>query len=44
MSTTTLIVLLLLALAGLLVLTLPAYALWRHPRLGIPLTVAAAGN
>ncbi|MCX5395383.1 hypothetical protein [Streptomyces sp. NBC_00094] len=42
MSTTTLLVLLLLPTVGLLVLAVPGYLVWRHPRLGIPLTVACA--
>ncbi|MFJ6355037.1 hypothetical protein ACIQKB_36970 [Streptomyces sp. NPDC092046] len=42
MSTTTLFVLLLLAVAGLAVVAAPAYLVWRHPRLAVPLTVAAA--
>ncbi|MEU1867844.1 hypothetical protein [Streptomyces gardneri] len=41
MSTTTLLVLL-LVVAGLFVVAVPGYLAWRHPRLGIPLTVAAA--
>ncbi|MGW7310752.1 hypothetical protein ACWGI1_34995 [Streptomyces sp. NPDC054835] len=41
MSTTTLLVLLLLAVVGLLVVTVPAYLAWRHPGLRAPLTVAA---
>ena len=42
MSTTTLLVLLLLVVSGLLVVALPGCLVWRHPRLGVPLTVAAA--
>lgn len=42
MSTTTLLVLLLLPAVGLLGLAVPGYLVWRHPRLGIPLTVACA--
>ncbi|MFC8511112.1 hypothetical protein ACFU3J_16225 [Streptomyces sp. NPDC057411] len=42
MSTTTLLVLLLLASIGLLVVAVPAYLVWRHPRLGMPVTVAVA--
>ncbi|MFB7591983.1 hypothetical protein [Streptomyces sp. NPDC056169] len=44
MYTTTLLVLLLLLVTGLLVVALPSYLIWRHPRLGVPLTVAAAAG
>ncbi|MGO4636373.1 hypothetical protein AB4225_36555 [Streptomyces sp. 2RAF24] len=42
MSTTTLFILLLLAVTGLAVVAAPAYLALRHPRLGVPLAVAAA--
>ncbi|MEV7282898.1 hypothetical protein [Streptomyces sp. NPDC093111] len=41
MSTTTLFVLLLLVAVGVLLVTVPAYLVWRHPGLRAPLTVAA---
>ncbi|MFB7611624.1 hypothetical protein [Streptomyces gardneri] len=42
MSTITLFVLLLLIITGLLATAGVGYLVWRHPRLGIPLTVAVA--
>ncbi|MFJ2937898.1 hypothetical protein ACIO8G_34675 [Streptomyces sp. NPDC087219] len=40
MSTTTLLVLLLLTITGLLVVAAPAYLVWRHPSLRAPLGIA----